>query len=521
MKKIPFYNPASPLFFHKKTNIKYILIIVVLAVIFAGGILSWRYWLTPKEETPEKKVGEPEMSLLTTKLATISEKFSEPPIIIFSPDGKRVAYYGIVREQIKGKLNQWFIGFDGKEMGPYDYVGDLAFSPNGKHFVYRTIKEIHTLQSETFFVLDGEEMGPYEYLGDFVFSSDSKHFAYTAGKKGKHFIILDGKEIGPYDSFSNFTFSPDGKRFVYYEVMKKENNKSLLIVDGKEIASYDEIQRFIFSPDSKRFAYAVKEGSERFIVLDGKEMGPYEYSPYEDYYYYTLDFSPDRKHFAYKVKKEGKFFIILDGKEMGPYDAAGLFTFSPDSKRFVYVVEKERKTFLIVNGLDEKEIGDSRDYVGHITLSPDGERFAYVAEKRGAWFVVLDGKEIGGPYWGFAHTTPLYLRLAFSPDSKRFAYIALIYMADRDDYDSVVVLDDKEIGGRYKLIFPDSLTFSPDSKHFAYIAEKQGKKLIVLNGKEKEYDDISGQLSFDPESKYLSYGARIGNELWWIVEEVE
>jgi len=43
-----------------KTNLKYILIIVILAVIVGGGILGYQYLWTPKEETRPLEVKSPE-----------------------------------------------------------------------------------------------------------------------------------------------------------------------------------------------------------------------------------------------------------------------------------------------------------------------------------------------------------------------------------------------------------------------------------------------------------------------------
>lgn len=42
-----------PLITQGKANLKYILIVVVLAVIVGGGILAWQYWQTQKSVFPE------------------------------------------------------------------------------------------------------------------------------------------------------------------------------------------------------------------------------------------------------------------------------------------------------------------------------------------------------------------------------------------------------------------------------------------------------------------------------------
>jgi len=43
---------------------------------------------------------------------------------------------------------------------------------------------------------------------------------------------------------------------------------------------------------------------------------------------------------------------------------------------------------------------------------------------------------------------------------------------------------------------------------------------MVINGEESEsYDDIREPI-FSPDGRYVCYGARIGNELWWVVDEI-
>ena len=65
-------------------NLKYILIIVILAAIVGGGILGYQWWAAEKEvnvpeevKAPEEKpvIEEPTLNLTTTKLAEIPEEY--------------------------------------------------------------------------------------------------------------------------------------------------------------------------------------------------------------------------------------------------------------------------------------------------------------------------------------------------------------------------------------------------------------------------------------------------------------
>ena len=68
------------------------------------------------------------------------------------------------------------------------------------------------------------------------------------------------------------------------------------------------------------------------------------------------------------------------------------------------------------------------------------------------------------------------------------------------------------------------IKFSPDGKHLAFVnrettiwGEKYG---VVLDGKTGQGYDVVTEPIFSTDSKYIAYGVRDGNELWWIVEEI-
>jgi hypothetical protein len=66
--------------------------------------------------------------------------------------------------------------------------------------------------------------------------------------------------------------------------------------------------------------------------------------------------------------------------------------------------------------------------------------------------------------------------------------------------------------------------FSPDSEHLAYVASDSGKDsaafVIVDNVKGETYDEIYSLPTFSQDNNYIGYGARKGDELWWIVDKV-
>lgn len=553
-----------------KTNWKFLVIVIILAIIVGGGALWYVKRPEKSYQPPEIKKSEVESSEinLTTTKFTINAKYLKNAV--FSKDGKRVAY--ILEKSFIVKGPRQFLVLDEEEFGPYDELRSLSFSPDGERFSFFAEKEgkwffvlngeekgpyqdyydfdfspdskrYAFITQEGLLILDGKELGPYDMFGglttliynssqyrDFLFSPDSKRFSYVAEKGDKWFLFIDEKEIGSYDSFGYFTFSPDSKRFAY-QVQKE--GKWFVFVDGEEFGPYDDSPGyFIFSPDSKRFAFQANKGGKGIIVLDGKEIGPYD--TFEELIYgfekRNFLFSPDSKRFAYQAQREGKWFVILDEKEFGPYPNVPNFfefTFSPDSKRFAYIIRNWREELIVVDG---KEIGPYYS-AGQVTFSPDSKSFVFynvIKEEKEGWkrLLILDGKEsdLNGK---------IILRITFSPDSKHLAYAAYTgkYTASTKQTETkyFLILDGKEVGAYssistnwiYEQSFSD-LTFSPDSKHFVYDGLKEGKRLIILDGKEiASYDGVYMPFSFDSESKHLYYGALINNELWWIVNDVE
>ena len=462
-----------------KTNWKYILIVVILAFIVGGGILGWKYLRLPKEEkiVPQEKAAVPVGTSM--KLATIGEGF-EVDIsldIKFSPDKNRVAYKA-------KKDGKWFMIVNDRISEAYDYVGSFDFSP------------------------------------------DSKQLAYAAKKDGKWFLVVNGqKDKNYYDGVSLITFSPDSKKLVY---VAKKGTKEFVVINGKEGKEYDDIfWDPTFSLDSKQLAYGARKGKKMFIVVNNQEGKPYDRVRY-------IIFGPDSKKLAYIADKEGKELVVTNGKESKAYESVENLTFSPDSKRLAYVTRKEEKEgmnpwlreYVVVVNDQEGKVYNA---IENLVFSPDSEKLAYVAgylEENEIlvkkFFVVVDGRE-GKIYSKIVLFGPTVEKPLFSPDSKQLVFVAWDEYETPDGFHETrrfIVIDGKEEEVSYT-IDSSTLTFSPDSKKLAYVASQREKSFVVVTGqKGKEYDKIWG-ISFSSDGKYIIYGAKIGNELWRIVDKIE
>jgi len=165
--------------------------------------------------------------------------------------------------------------------------------------------------------------------------------------------------------------------------------------------------------------------------------------------------------------------------------------------------------------LDGKE-GKIYDQVSGKAFSPNGNHFAYEAYNRtnrsrgsmGMHFVVLDGKE-----------SKLYdsvFPMQFSPDSQHFAHLA------RKGSTAVLVRDGVETKYGNLSLGP----FSPDSQHLATVARFGTNWLVLIDGKKLEPQThlLGGEmgfspvhdLTFSPDSRHLVYISR-GVETNWCV----
>jgi len=568
-----------------KTNIKYLLIVAVLAAIVGGGILVYQYWWVPQEEAkaPEVKVPEeeptieePVLNLTSTKLATIPEEYDwvNSHSITFSPDGRQIAY-------IAGKGEKEFMVINDKGGKPYDFVWFPVFSPDGKKIAYRagegnweweeltgTLKGFRFKEAKEFVVIDGKESEVYEISGStpmfkekkdmieydqphqnpIIFSPDSKQAAYIVSKEGEDFVVINGRKekIGSTKTPPESPiFSSDSKHIAY---MDYDGKYHYIVIDGKRSKPYEWIDEdsLVFSPDSTKIAYIAGkivieklEGREYpifkyFVVINDEEGKAYneEISP-------PIIFSPDGKKVAYiageRVSEGGirftKEFLVINGEEGKRYHEIipWTITFSRDSEQVGYIavekifgsggIIKEKKEFIVVN----REEGKRYDEIRGFGFAPDG-KIVYGITEGGKEYLIINDEKSNGYDWIEGWVT-------FSRDGKRVAFVV------EEKEEKFAVIDGKE-----EKIYDEvgSPIFSPDSKHFVYSARSGEKEFIVINGTEGRFFDKVWfpaamvfdvemlaynpygikAIGFDPDSKYIAYGAKIGQELWWIVDEV-
>ncbi len=339
--------------------------------------------------------------------------------IVFSPDGKKVAYaakkgkkwIAVVNGQelntVMGKAIIKYLLFSpdskkllyilksGKKMilfvngvaGPaFDEINEnsITFSKNGQSMAYCVQKG-----NQQAVVFNGKISAWYQQVGFPVLSNTGKRIGFWAIDKEVAFSIIDNKKGNTYDQIFIIAFGKDDKNVAYYA---KKNGKYYVIADGIQSEEYEHVHSLMFSPDGERLAYAIeshKKNEEEFnhaVIIDGKTMKTYE-TVVEG----SFLFSADSKHFAYEVEWHDEFFVINDGAEGKRYEDIMqiTMTYSPDNNRIAFAFEKDGKRHVSIDGI----VSEGYDDVYAILFSPDSKNIAYAVKENNQDFVVFNNKK--------------------------------------------------------------------------------------------------------------------------------
>ena len=142
-----------------------------------------------------------------------------------------------------------------------------------------------------------------------------------------------------------------------------------------------------------------------------------------------------------------------------------------------------------------------------------GDNAAYCAPKKidNKIDCFLNNQKLDNPY----NYKPYWI--GASPDGKR---VVSLYL-DPATKQSFVFENGKE-GARYEGTIT-SPKFSDNSKSFIFVVMgKDNKNFVVLNVKSfAPHDKIYGIPTFSSDNKYVVYGARDGQDLFWVADKVE
>lgn len=213
---------------------------------------------------------------------------------VFSSDGGRFAY--------RAKTgNDCYVVLDGKEGPRFEVVAGLTFATGGRRFAYvggRAGKQMLVVDTGPKGQQAAKEYLPYDGLGDLAFSPDGRRLGITTQTANRWRAVIDGKEGPPYDGTGRIFFSPDSRRTAY---LAGQGGRQFMVIDGVPGPPLDGVGSvFAFSPDGGRFAYAA--------VRDGQPILMVDHAPYAPVGLFA--FSPDGRHLAHAVNRPGDKFVL-------------------------------------------------------------------------------------------------------------------------------------------------------------------------------------------------------------------
>jgi hypothetical protein len=480
-----------------------------------------------------------------------SEEYDIVKELKFSPNGKHFAYIagkGRFREGIAGDdptlsfIGKQFVVVDNKKQKDYDYVANILFSPDGKHLAYGAVrfKDKDRDQKETFIVFDGKEQKPYYEIAGIgniyfwhilpQFSKDSKKFVYLAKDKNiledsNEILILNGKEIFKGFKVLNGQFTPNGD-FAY------------IIAEpvGDNSAGYDNYGRYnirIFLDDKLQKEFKnVFLGDTREIILspDGTKFAYFSYSDNTAYLNgktcVRLDELLSKNEKIYETTKELSEKVTIEKRITD-------LLFSKDSSKLVFAINIKNnltgnsRSYLAINC---KVFKTPYEEIQKIILSPNSQRIAYIASRNNQKFVVVDDKESKYKFDDIEE-------FIFSNDNRHFAYIGIIFHNKLKPGGDFLILNDNLIVPiEYNRLDEEGkyLIFSTDNQylitHGRIDNEDKERVIFVSVSKPNEvkifpaYDNIYN-LKFTSDNKHIIYNATIekdkGFDILYVREKVE
>jgi hypothetical protein len=166
--------------------------------------------------------------------------------IIFSPDSKHYAY---IFESDSGHLvgDGYKVMVDGTAgLNKYAKIGRICFSDNGAHCVYPALKQkIDPITRKPIWVanIDGKESEEYDFVDEVAISPDGERIAFKVARTENHdhvtYVIENGKPSLGYRACFDLRYTVDGRRLAFIATAK--SGQLFTVVGGRESGPYPDI----------------------------------------------------------------------------------------------------------------------------------------------------------------------------------------------------------------------------------------------------------------------------------------
>ncbi|MGI5085428.1 hypothetical protein [Treponema putidum] len=247
-----------------------------------------------------------------------------------------------------------------------------------------------------FYITNGrDKFGPYDNVGEIKLSLNGKRISYPIQTNGEWRLTIDNKTVDTKpDLFNVANFSPDGSVFAFWALY---DNEWFIVKNNEKIKTENktkgELYGVIISPDNKTMAYSIQDSTGLwYLIIGNKKMGPYERC-------FPYSFTQDGKNLIYSAKIDGKYYIFDGDKKIGPYENVSSLASSTDGKKIAYFAVENGKSYLFY---DNKKTAEYFSGGYKIHFSNKNNILAYNAirdDEELCSYVVIDGiSYIGDAY---------------------------------------------------------------------------------------------------------------------------
>ena len=265
---------------------------------------------------------------------------------------------------------------------PFPSVGEIVFSPDGKRIAYVAGLE----GGKKTVVIGGGKGSAHDDVRSPVFSSSSKEVSYIA-REGSEWSVIKGRQRqASYSGIDQLLYA--GRNITYrvqvdggYRVVKRK----------KELAHVDWVSSLFVPPKAKEAVYATLSGRDFKLYKGTKSFDNFSLIGKDPTYF---GFSRDTKDFAYIASSPtGKGLSIIEKDAPGrPWVRIHpQIWFAPKNMGFVYIAEKETGKLQVVRVTKRGHITTDEydDVYPRIHFDTSGEKVAFCARiERSIWWVV-------------------------------------------------------------------------------------------------------------------------------------
>lgn len=270
------------------------------------------------------------------KIGTISKK----NVLFARAINNKPAY--IYYEDKSAEERLFYINFNNKDYGPYlyvffthadfaaDHMANLVILPDGHFGIFH----------------DGNIYGPYAIAYTWKFLNEKEYF-YPADEE----YVDDDETSFSVKMYCNGKELPDVRDIIVSDknqarVTSKVTSKKEFYVEYKnnKYGPYDnEIISIDFLADGETLVYKAEKNQKYYIVINGKENGPYEECS-------NITFTKDKKHYAYSYKENNLDVLVKDGKIFGSYNGLDFFKFNEENGELCVIEFNTKEGFNLYYG---------------------------------------------------------------------------------------------------------------------------------------------------------------------------